>query len=127
MIELASDVIREVVERALREDVGAGDLTTLAAVPAAARATARFVYREPGVLCGLPVLEAVFAAVEPALTLEAHAVEGAQIARGAAAPPTTTGATSPCRRTRPTRSATTPSPTAARASSSSTRTATPSR
>jgi nicotinate-nucleotide pyrophosphorylase (carboxylating) len=85
MIELAPDVIREVVERALREDVGAGDLTTLAAVPAGARATARFVYREPGVLCGLPVLRAVFAAVDPALTLEPHAAEGAQVARGEAA------------------------------------------
>jgi nicotinate-nucleotide pyrophosphorylase (carboxylating) len=84
MIELAPDVIREVVERALREDVGAGDLTTLAAVPAAARATARFVYREPGVLCGLPVLRAVFAAVEPGLTLEEHAAEGAHISQGAA-------------------------------------------
>jgi nicotinate-nucleotide pyrophosphorylase (carboxylating) len=84
MIELAPDVIREVVERALREDVGAGDLTTLAAVPVAARARARFVYREPGVLCGLPVLRAVFAAVEPGLTLEDHAAEGAHVPQGAA-------------------------------------------
>lgn len=80
MLDLSPDVTREVVERALREDVGAGDLTTLAAVPAAARAEAHFVFREAGVLCGLPVLAAVFAAVDPALAVSAHLSEGARVA-----------------------------------------------
>jgi nicotinate-nucleotide pyrophosphorylase (carboxylating) len=85
MIDLSPAAIREVVELALREDMGSGDLTTLAAVPAEARATASFVYREAGVVCGLPVLRAVFAAVDPALTLAERAHEGAQVARGATA------------------------------------------
>ncbi len=80
MLELASDVIRDVVERALREDVGSGDLTTLAAVPA----EARVVFREPGVLCGLPVLRAVFAAVDAALVVMELRPEGARIERGEA-------------------------------------------
>ncbi len=84
MLELASDVIRDVVERALREDVGSGDLTTLAAVPAEACAEARFVFREPGVLCGLPVLRAVFAAVDAALVVTELRPEGARIERGEA-------------------------------------------
>lgn len=84
MLELASDVIRDVVERALREDVGSGDLTTLAAVPAEARAEARFVFREPGVLCGLSVLRAVFAAVDSALVVTELRPEGAHIERGEA-------------------------------------------
>lgn len=81
-MDLSPDTIREVVERALREDVGAGDLTTLAAVPAAARAEAHFVFREPGVICGLPLVRAVFAAVDPALTLAEHLAEGARVAAG---------------------------------------------
>jgi nicotinate-nucleotide pyrophosphorylase (carboxylating) len=85
MIDLSPAAIREVVELALREDMGSGDLTTLAAVPAEARATASVVYREAGVVCGLPVLRAVFAAVDPALTLAERAHEGAQVARGATA------------------------------------------
>jgi len=82
VIELSRDVIDEVVARALREDIGAGDLTTLAAVPAEARAEARFVFREAGVLAGLPLARAVFAAVEPALELEALAAEGAPVGAG---------------------------------------------
>lgn len=83
MLDLSPDVIREVVARALAEDVGAGDLTTLAAVPAEARAEAAIVFREPGVVCGLPVARAVFAAADPALRVTALAEEGARVERGA--------------------------------------------
>lgn len=78
-MDLSPDIIREVVERALREDLGAGDLTTLAAVPAEARAEARFVFREAGVVCGLPVLQAVFAALDPTLELRSLVTEGAMV------------------------------------------------
>lgn len=84
-MQLSNDIIREVVERALREDLGAGDLTTLGAIPAAARAEARFVFREPGVVCGLPVVRAVFAALDPALVLTEHVAEGARVGKGEAA------------------------------------------
>lgn len=82
-MDLAPDIIRETVERALREDIGQGDLTTLATIPAEAHAEAHFVFREPGVVCGLPVVRAVFAAVDPALALTAHVAEGAHVLRGA--------------------------------------------
>lgn len=82
-MDLSPDIIRDIVERALREDLGQGDLTTLAAIPAEARSEAHFVFREPGVVCGLPVIRAVFAAVDPALTLAAHLAEGARVQRGA--------------------------------------------
>ncbi len=85
MLDLAPDVIRDVVARALAEDVGAGDLTTLAAVPAEARAEAAFVFREAGVVCGLPVLRAVFAAVDPGLRVSELLAEGARVERGAVA------------------------------------------
>lgn len=80
VLDLSPAVIADVVARALAEDVGAGDLTTLAAVPAAARAEAHVVFREPGVLCGLPILRAVFAAVEPALVVVEQAAEGERVA-----------------------------------------------
>ncbi|NWF80197.1 MAG: carboxylating nicotinate-nucleotide diphosphorylase [Chloroflexi bacterium] len=83
--DLPTDLIRDVVTQALREDIGTGDLTTLAAVPADAQAAARFVFREPGIVCGLPLLNAVFAAVDPALTVTHHVAEGAQLEPGQAA------------------------------------------
>lgn len=46
------------IELALAEDLGdRGDLTAEATIPAEARGAARFVAREAGVLCGLPVVE----------------------------------------------------------------------
>jgi nicotinate-nucleotide pyrophosphorylase (carboxylating) len=83
-MDLSPALVADVVARALAEDVGAGDLTTLATVPAAAQAEAQFVFREAGVLCGLPVLRAVFAATEPALLVEQHTSEGACVIAGQA-------------------------------------------
>jgi nicotinate-nucleotide pyrophosphorylase (carboxylating) len=53
--------VHELIDRALAEDVGDGDLTTRIIVPADATATACIVQREPGVVAGLEVAAAVFA------------------------------------------------------------------
>jgi len=49
----ATEEIREVVARALDEDLGSGDVTSRAVVPAAARARATLLQKQPGVLFGL--------------------------------------------------------------------------
>ena len=59
--------MRELIERALTEDLGAGDLTSEAVVPEGARARARIEQRARGVVAGLDVAEAVFATVDPGL------------------------------------------------------------
>jgi nicotinate-nucleotide pyrophosphorylase (carboxylating) len=51
-----ADALRMKVERALAEDLGAGDVTSEATVPAEARARARIVQKEPGVVYGLDVV-----------------------------------------------------------------------
>jgi nicotinate-nucleotide pyrophosphorylase (carboxylating) len=66
----------EVIERALAEDVGAGDVTASAVVPEDARAGARIEQRAPGVIAGLRVAEAVFLKLDPELRFEALAPEG---------------------------------------------------
>lgn len=55
MIELAEE-IEELVGRALAEDVGEGDITSEATVPEDARARARIVQKQPGVVYGLAVV-----------------------------------------------------------------------
>jgi nicotinate-nucleotide pyrophosphorylase (carboxylating) len=55
MIELAAE-IEELVAAALAEDVGAGDITSEATVPEDARARARIVQKQPGVVYGLAVV-----------------------------------------------------------------------
>ncbi len=49
--------LSEVVRRALAEDLGPGDVTTEATVPAEARARARVVQKEPGVVFGFDAVE----------------------------------------------------------------------
>jgi nicotinate-nucleotide pyrophosphorylase (carboxylating) len=82
-MNLSPESIREIVARALREDVGCGDLTTLALIPAEQHAEAALVMREPGVVAGLPLLAAVFAAVEPALNVDLAVADGAAMPAGA--------------------------------------------
>jgi len=55
MIELAEE-IEELVGRALAEDLGEGDITSEATVPEDARARARIVQKQPGVVYGLAVV-----------------------------------------------------------------------
>jgi len=61
--------IRAAVERALAEDVGSGDVTTEACVPAEQKGAGYFLTREPLVLAGLPLLSLIYGSDN--VTLEA--------------------------------------------------------
>ncbi|MGE5598512.1 MAG: carboxylating nicotinate-nucleotide diphosphorylase [Bacteroidota bacterium] len=74
--------LRETVEAALREDRADLDLTTLATVPPGARGRARIIAREAGVIAGLPVAEAVFAALDPELVFVPRVEDGARLGQG---------------------------------------------
>jgi nicotinate-nucleotide pyrophosphorylase (carboxylating) len=54
-----ADALRQKVARALEEDLGTGDVTSEAVVPEEARARARIVQKEPGVVYGLAVVAEV--------------------------------------------------------------------
>ncbi|MBV9168910.1 MAG: carboxylating nicotinate-nucleotide diphosphorylase [Chloroflexi bacterium] len=72
---LSGDV-ENVVERALAEDIGRGDITTEATVPPEAVATAEILQKAPGVLCGLPVVKTVFGRLDHRVQLAPLADEG---------------------------------------------------
>ena len=72
----------QMVRDALAEDVGPGDATTLATVPAEALATAAIVAREPLVICGLPLAEAVFKELSVNLKLSSDVSDGGRAAKG---------------------------------------------
>jgi nicotinate-nucleotide pyrophosphorylase (carboxylating) len=75
-------VIREAAARALGEDRGPADITTLACVPPGTRGSARIFARESGVLAGLPVAEQVFREQDPGLVLTRRAEDGAVLKPG---------------------------------------------
>jgi nicotinate-nucleotide pyrophosphorylase (carboxylating) len=76
------DLVRPLIDAALAEDVGSGDATTLATVPASARGEAEILAKEEGVVCGLAVARAVFERVEPGILFEADAADGDSVAPG---------------------------------------------
>jgi nicotinate-nucleotide pyrophosphorylase (carboxylating) len=72
----ASAEVEAIVRLALAEDVGRGDLTTEATVLPDVVASAEILQKAPGVVCGLPVVEAVFAALDPSVSVTRLADEG---------------------------------------------------
>lgn len=70
------------IDLALAEDLGSGDVTTLACVDAAARAEARVIAKEALVLYGLDVFRDVLARVDPSLEVLPAAQDGARLSPG---------------------------------------------
>jgi nicotinate-nucleotide pyrophosphorylase (carboxylating) len=68
--------VQELIDSALAEDLGGGDVTSIAVVPEGAAATARIDQKAPGAIAGLRVAEAVFRRVDPELRWHAHVREG---------------------------------------------------
>ena len=68
--------LEQLVDRALAEDVGTGDVTTEATVDADARAVARIVQKAPGVIFGLDAAEATFRALDPDAQFQREVDEG---------------------------------------------------
>jgi nicotinate-nucleotide pyrophosphorylase (carboxylating) len=66
----------ELIDAALAEDVGAGDVTTDLLVPAGATGRATLTQKAPGVIAGLRAAEAVFHRVDPGLRWHTHVEEG---------------------------------------------------
>ena len=84
MEPLSAEEIRRAVGLALGEDVGAGDITTLSTVPPSVEARAVMRAREPLVVAGLPVAEAVFSEVSPDVRVERVAADGDALKSGQA-------------------------------------------
>lgn len=67
------------IAAALREDVGQGDVTTEAIVPAGLRATADLVVKAPGVVCGLDQALAVFRRLDPSASIAVVLADGGEV------------------------------------------------
>ncbi len=77
--------IKSAVDRALAEDVGSGDVTTLATIPETATATALLRARQPLVLAGLALAEEAFRTLDPAVQFERPARDGDHLPAGTTA------------------------------------------
>ncbi len=82
MEALSGEEVRRAAQLALAEDVGSGDITTLATIPASAAAKAVMLAREPLVLAGLPLGEAVFRELSSDIRITRAANDGDHIKAG---------------------------------------------
>lgn len=67
---------RDLVRRALEEDVGAGDMTTQGTVDASARGRAHLVAKSPLVVAGLDIVQEVFSQVDQWSVVARHVNDG---------------------------------------------------
>lgn len=79
---LSLSQVEEVVELALNEDVGSGDVTTQLTVPEDMVATGSIIAKQEGVLAGVDVASLVFQKVDPDLKLIHKFKDGDRIAQG---------------------------------------------
>jgi nicotinate-nucleotide pyrophosphorylase (carboxylating) len=82
-LKLPASLVEREVSAALEEDLGeAGDITTDAIVPAAARGEAAIVARQAGVIAGLDLAEAAFRALDPEIRFMRTVQDGGKVAAG---------------------------------------------
>jgi nicotinate-nucleotide pyrophosphorylase (carboxylating) len=82
MEPLSDEEIRAAVQSALREDIGTGDVTTLATVPESAIANAVMVAREPLVLAGVAFVKSAFDQLVPSAQILHTAQDGDRLSPG---------------------------------------------
>ncbi len=74
--------IEAIVDHALAEDIGWGDVTTEILIPPELRGKASILVKASGVLAGIEVMETVFHHIDPELKIEILAPDGKGVAPG---------------------------------------------
>lgn len=80
---LSDSSILRLVQIALAEDIGTGDVSAESLIDAEAMATAHFLVKGDGVLAGLQIADLVFAQVDRSITCTWAAADGDRLQRGA--------------------------------------------
>lgn len=74
--------IKQSIKQWLEEDIGTGDVTSLATIPASHRSKGVIHAKEAGIICGLQVVALVFEAIDASLQYEALVSEGSEVSKG---------------------------------------------
>lgn len=79
---LTPDALTTFIRTALAEDVGDGDHSALAAIPATARNRAHLLVKDQGILAGVALAPLIFQEVDPQLTLAVQLTDGTPVQPG---------------------------------------------
>ncbi|KPL13953.1 MAG: nicotinate-nucleotide pyrophosphorylase [Bacteroides sp. SM1_62] len=76
------DLFDAFLETALQEDLGDGDHSSLACIPAEARGKAKLHLKDEGIIAGLEITSLIFRRIDPELKIEFHLRDGDRIKSG---------------------------------------------
>lgn len=82
MSMLTNPLVTQIIDIALNEDVGTGDITTETTIPADKIAYGKFIAKENMVICGLEVAELVFHKVDENIVFKANCKDGDFVEKG---------------------------------------------
>ena len=75
-------MIEEIIENALREDIGPGDHSTLSCVPENAKGTAKLLIKDEGILDGVELAKKIFHQFDPTLKMNTLIPDGTPVKYG---------------------------------------------
>ena len=84
MASIDLNLVRDVLQAALKEDIGSGDITSRATIPESATAVARYTTKQPLVVSGVPVACELVRMVDSQLTFTTLQQDGEYVETGIA-------------------------------------------
>ena len=74
--------LQRLISNAIREDVGPGDYSSLACIPASATGKAKLLVKDQGIIAGVELAKMIFKYVDTALEVETFLSDGAEVKYG---------------------------------------------
>ncbi|QKJ64081.1 carboxylating nicotinate-nucleotide diphosphorylase [Flavobacterium sp. M31R6] len=74
--------LNSLITNAIREDVGSGDYSSLACIPADAQGKAKLLVKEDGIIAGVAFAKMIFEYVDPKMQIETFIEDGTAVKKG---------------------------------------------
>ncbi len=81
-VELDFEKIRDIVQLAIKEDIGDGDITSKIFIPDGSKTEGMLIAKEAGVVAGLPVAGYVLSQIDENLILTSNIEDGSRVKKG---------------------------------------------
>jgi nicotinate-nucleotide pyrophosphorylase (carboxylating) len=74
--------LNTIIQNGIREDIGPGDYSSLACIPATAKGKAKLLVKDTGIIAGVEFAKMVFRNIDPTLEIETFINDGAKVKHG---------------------------------------------
>lgn len=81
-MDFYSQEIRALIRRCLDEDIGSGDVSSIASIPAGKLGESRLLLKETGTVAGLVLAEVILKEIDPEIRWQAHCTDGEEYPSG---------------------------------------------